>query len=59
MSFKGTKYHLESLCCRKKIEDTGVCLRCPGDEIPALLRAIYDVKQINIDNGLKGIYKFA
>jgi len=56
--FKGTKYHLESLCCETVFEDKNWELNCPNNEKPALIRAIYDEKQIQIKD-LPGLYKFA
>lgn len=57
--FKGTKYHLEALCCGKTFEDKNWELGCPDDCPPYLIRAIYENKQPEINEELPGLYKFA
>lgn len=57
-NFKATAYHLESLCCGTKFEDENWNLNCPHNEKPALVRAIYEKKQIEI-NSNPGLYKFS
>jgi len=57
--FQKTKYHLQSLCCKKEFEDCDWELNCPDNEIPSLIRAVYEKKQINVDNDNPGLYKFA
>ncbi|MBN1768727.1 MAG: cysteate synthase [Prolixibacteraceae bacterium] len=57
--FKPTVYKLQSLCCDTIFDDTDWELNCPHNEKPALVRAIYDKKQIEINNNLPGLYKFA
>ena len=58
-SFTKTKYHLQSLCCGKSFEDRNWELNCPNDDKPSLIRAIYDHKQLLVDESLSGLYKFA
>jgi len=57
--FAKTKYHLQSLCCGKQFEDQNWELTCPDNDGPALIRAIYDDKQLVIDETLPGLYKFS
>ena len=57
--FAKTKYHLQSLCCGEKFEDMNWELCCPNKEHSALIRAIYDDKQLIIDDALPGLYKFS
>ena len=57
--FTVTKYHLQSLCCGEQFEDQNWELNCPKNEEPSLIRAIYDSKQLNVDETLPGLYKFA
>lgn len=57
--FKPTVYKLQSLCCDTIFDDTDWELNCPHNEKPALVRAIYDKKQIEVNNNLPGLYKFA
>jgi cysteate synthase len=57
--FKPTVYKLQSLCCDTIFEDTDWELNCPHNEKPALVRAIYNKKQIEVNNNLPGLYKFA
>ncbi len=57
--FAKTKYHLQSLCCGEQFEDQNWELCCPNNDGPALIRAIYDEKQL-IENELNtGLYRFA
>ncbi len=57
--FVKTKYHLKSLCCGIQFEDQNWELSCPDNDGPALIRAIYDDKQLVIDETLPGLYKFS
>jgi cysteate synthase len=41
------------------LEDTNWELNCPNNDKPSLLRAIYDNRQLVVDNELPGIYKFS
>ena len=54
-----TKYQLQSLYSGNIFEDSGWILDAPGEEIPGLIRAIYDKKQIEVKDDSYGIYKFA
>jgi len=56
--FNKTKYHLQSLCCGENFDDKNWELNCPKNGEPSLIRAIYDNKQLVIDNTLPGLYKF-
>ena len=58
-SFNKTKYHLQSLCCGENFDDKNWELNCPKNGEPSLIRAIYDIKQLVIDETLPGLYKFA
>ncbi len=57
--FIKTKYHLQSLCCGERFEDQNWELNCPNNDEPSLIRAIYDNKQLIVDESLPGLYKFA
>ena len=57
--FSKTKYHLQSLCCGKQFEDQNWELSCPDNDGPSLIRAIYDDKQLVVDDTLPGLYKFS
>jgi len=57
--FAKTKYHLQSLCCGERFEDKNWELNCPNSDEPSLIRAIYDEKQLIVDESLSGLYKFA
>ena len=58
-NFVKTKYLLQSLCCQETFEDRNWELNCPNNEKPALIRAIYENKQLIIDESLPGLYQFA
>jgi len=64
--FKKTSYHIQSLCCGKEFEDKDWVLDCPDyapdcpdDNTLALIRAIYEKKQLQVHENLPGIYRFA
>lgn len=57
--FRPTDYILESMQTGKKFEDAGWTLDAPNEEKPALIRAIYNKKQINVKDNSMGIYKFS
>ena len=57
--FTKTKYHLQSLCCGENFADQNWDLNCPNNDEPSLIRAIYDEKQLVVDDSLSGLYKFA
>ena len=57
--FTKTKYKLQSLCCGERFDDQNWELNCPNNDEPSLIRAIYDNKQLIIDETLPGLYKFA
>lgn len=59
MKFDPTQYKLESLCCGTVFEDTNWNLNCPHNEKPALIRAIYSKKQLQVRNELPGLYQFS
>ena len=57
--FHPTKYHLQSLCCGQIIPDKNWELQCPHPHQPSLIRAIYDIRQINVHPEYSGLYRFA
>ena len=57
--FTKTKYHLQSLCCGESFKDNNWELNCPNNDEPSLIRAIYDAKQLIVDETQPGLYKFA
>ncbi len=57
--FSKTKYHLQSLCCGTALEDQYWELYCPNKSDSGLLRAVYDSKQLSIDESLPGLYQFS
>ena len=57
--FAKTKYHLQSLCCGESFNDNNWELNCPNNDEPSLIRAIYDAKQLIVDETQPGLYKFA
>jgi len=56
--FLGTKYQLEALCCGAKCEDMNWELNCIHQHKPALIRAIYEKNQLEI-NSYPGLYCFS
>lgn len=54
-----TNYQLQSVATGKIFQDTGWMLEAPGETDPTLIRAIYEKKQLNLNDESLGIYKFA
>jgi cysteate synthase len=57
--FTKTRYHLQSICCGERFEDQCWELNCPNNDKPSLIRAIYEQKQLMVDETQPGLYKFA
>lgn len=64
--FKKTSYHIKSLCCGKEFEDKDWVLDCPDynpnnpeHNTMALIRAIYEKKQIEVHDDHPGLYRFS
>ena len=57
--FTKTKYQLQSLCCGELFDDQNWELNCPNNDEPSLIRAIYDNKQLIVDDTLPGLYKYS
>ncbi|MEZ5146477.1 MAG: cysteate synthase [Bacteroidales bacterium] len=58
-TFTKTQYILQSLATGKKFDDSGWLLSAPGETEPALIRAIYHKKQLELKDDGFGLYKFA
>ncbi|MCK9411197.1 MAG: cysteate synthase [Prolixibacteraceae bacterium] len=58
-AFHPTKYHLQSLCCGAIYPDVDWELQCPQLHQPSLIRAIYDVRQLDVHDGHPGLYRFS
>jgi cysteate synthase len=56
--FSGTKYQLEALCCGARCADKNWELNCLHQHKPALIRAIYEKKQIEVNTN-HGLYKYS
>ncbi len=59
LQIEKTNYKLESQDTKEIFEDNGWMLDAPNAERPALIRAIYEKKQLNVKSGEYGIYRFA
>lgn len=59
MEIKPTSYKLENCATGRKFEDQGWTLADPHHNEPALVRAVYEKKQIEFKDNSYGIYKFA
>ncbi len=57
--FQPTKYHLKSLCCEAEFPDKNWELQCPKAHAPALIRAIYEKKQFELNPDNSGLYAFS
>jgi cysteate synthase len=58
-TFTPTTYKLQSLATGNIFVDTGWMLDAPGEEKPALIRAIYGHKQLRLREDSMGFYRFA
>ena len=58
-TFQPTRYKLQSVKTGKTFSDSGWLLEAPGEEMPTLIRAIYDNKQLNVRDQSYGMFKFA
>lgn len=58
-TFIPTEYKLQSLATGNIFEDTGWLLDAPGEDKPALIRAIYSNHQIQLREEALGFYRFA
>lgn len=60
MEIKPTSYKLENCATKRQFQDeTGWMLADPQHKDPALVRAVYEKKQIEFKDNSYGIYKFA
>lgn len=58
-AFTPTHYRLQSLASGRIFDDSGWLLDAPGEDTPALIRAIYTKKQLNVREECYGLYQFA
>jgi cysteate synthase len=59
INFTKTNYRLQSVKTGKIFNDEGWTLDAPNESEPSLIRAVYEKKQLNTDNGYPGLYRFA
>jgi len=59
MNFEKTRYFLQSVKTAKTFRDAGWTLDAPGESDPTLVRAIYENRQLTVQDDLPGMYKFA
>lgn len=59
MNFEKTRYFLQSVKTAKTFRDAGWTLDAPGEPDPTLVRAIYENRQLTVQDDLPGLYKFA
>jgi len=57
--FTKTNYKLMSLATGKTFEDAGWTLNAPNESQAALVRAIYDKKQLDVKDDSHGLFKFS
>lgn len=58
-NFTKTNYVLQSLASSKTFEDQGWTLNAPNEKEAALIRAIYEKKQLEVKDDSYGLFKFA
>jgi cysteate synthase len=54
-----TRYHLQSLITGRIFDDAGWILDAPGEDKPALIRSVYEQRQLRVLNNDLGLYKYA
>ncbi len=57
--FTKTNYRLQSVKTGKIFDDNTWTLDAPGETEPTLIRAVYEKTQLDVKNGLAGLYRFA
>lgn len=58
MDFKATQYKLKDVASGREFEDSGWLLDDPQAQSPSLIRADYQVSQINVGDESLGVYRF-
>ncbi len=58
-SIPKTNYYLKSIATGKEFKDTGWLLDAPGEEVPGLIRAVYENKQLHPRGEAYGLYTFS
>lgn len=58
-NWKSTQYKLQSLYSGRVFEDTGWMLEAPDEDRPALIRAIYESRQLNVGDADLGFYRYS
>ena len=58
-TFTPTKYILQNVATGREFGDTGWMLEDPEAQVPALVRTIYDARQLEVKDEALGLYKFA
>ena len=59
MKFQPTRYRLMNVATGREFEDRGWDLADPEGGSPALVRAVYEQKQFNPRDDLRGLYRYA
>jgi cysteate synthase len=59
LSIDKTNYRLKSIASGKTFEDKGWTLNAPGEDVPGLVRAIYEKKRLDLKDNSYGLFKFA
>ena len=59
MAFEGTRYFLQSVKTGRIFSDNGWTLDAPEETDPTLIRAVYENRQLTVQEDLPGLYKFA
>ncbi len=57
--FYPTEYILESIRSKQQFPDEGWTLDAPGEELPTLIRAIYNKKNLTVKDASLGVFRFA
>ena len=57
--FTKTNYRLQSVKSGNVFEDTGWVLDAPDENVPTLIRAVYERKQLTVKSESFGLYRFS
>ena len=57
--FNKTNYRLQSVKSGNVFEDTGWVLDAPDENVPTLIRAVYEKKQLTVKSESFGLYRFS
>lgn len=59
IDFQPTHYRLQSLATGRVFDDSGWLLEAPGEDMPGLVRAVYEQNQLDLKDESFGLFRFS